>query len=64
MALLRTVLFACLLSFAAAFAPPASALHSCQRQARVPAAISMVTAATKPQRVNKRNREYNKMYKI
>merc|ERR1719478_708029 len=26
-------------------------------------AISMVTAATKPQRVNKRNREYNKQYK-
>ena len=59
---LRTLLLACILAAVAAFTPPASALLRTAPLVRTPA-VSMVTAATKPQRVNKRNREYNKKYK-
>lgn len=61
---LRLLVCACFLALVSAFAPPVSAMHSCHAQMRAPTAtIRMVTAATKPQRVNKRNREYNKKYK-
>merc|ERR1719326_2617485 len=61
MSLLRLCILALALTCAAAFAPaaPRTAVQLQQRGA----AISMVTAATKPQRVNKRNREYNKVYR-
>ena len=60
MALLRLcALFACL-ACAAGFAPAAAPRAVCQQRA---SPVVMVTAATKPQRVNKRNYEYNKQYR-
>lgn len=62
MALLRLVLVLASSLAATAFmpgaAPPRLQLHT-----RPAAAVNMVTASTKPQRVNARNREYNKMYR-
>ena len=57
----RALLLLVAVTCTAAFSPaaPRAAVQLQQRGA----AISMVTAATKPQRVNKRNREYNKVYK-
>ena len=55
------IVVACALSVASAFMPvaPRTTVQLQQRGA----AISMKTAATKPQRVNARNREYNKQYR-
>ena len=59
--MLRLVcLFACV-ACALGFAPVATPRTALLQQQR--AAVCMKTAATKPQRVNKRNYEYNKMYK-
>ena len=64
MGLLRlVVLVACLMSSAAAFAPPSMALRSAVAQQRSASITMMPKAATKPMRVNARNREYNKMYR-
>ena len=64
MGLLRLiVLVACLVSSAAAFAPPSAAVRSAVVQQRSGAVTMMPKAATKPMRTNARNREYNKMYR-
>jgi len=61
--LLRSLLLACCLTIATAFSSQ-GVLHATQLQQRsAVSGVSMVTAATKPQRVNRRNREYNKKYK-
>ena len=61
MALLRIacILFACC-ACAAGFTPAAMLRPDVQQRSSV---ISMKTASTKPQRVNERNRLYNKNYK-
>merc|ERR1719331_3068221 len=61
MGLRLCVLLACAVC-AAAFVPACAPRAACQLQCRS-AIIHMVTAATKPQRVNKRNYEYNKQYR-
>merc|ERR1719454_917303 len=64
MGLLRlVVMVACLVSSAAAFAPPSAGLRSAVVQQRTGSVTMMPKAATKPMRVNARNREYNKMYR-
>ena len=56
------LLLACLVSGSACFAPT-SALRSAQPQQRSASVVMMPKAATKPMRVNARNREYNKQYR-
>ena len=64
MGLLRlVVLVVCLVSSAAGFAPPSVALRSAVAQQRSASITMMPKAATKPMRVNARNREYNKQYR-
>lgn len=60
MALLRLLVLVCACACAMGFSPAAMPRSSTSQRS---AAISMKTAATKPQRVNARNREYNKQYK-
>lgn len=67
MARLLAILFAFCISGAAAFVAPVVQLRgaqSLQQSSRLAADASMMAGAlTKPQRVNKRNREYNKNYR-
>ena len=64
MGLLRlVVVVACLVSSATAFAPPSAGLRSAVVQQRTGSVTMMPKAATKPMRVNARNREYNKKYR-
>merc|ERR1719428_703071 len=61
MAFLRLCLIACACACASAFMPVAP--HTSVQLQQRGAAVSMKTAATKPQRVNARNREYNRQYR-
>ena len=53
--------FVCSAAYMPAYSRPAAVQQPLSSVAALD--IRMVTAATKPQRVNKRNREYNKKYR-
>ena len=63
MAMLRLLALAACAACAAGFMPAVSPVSVQTLGSQRGCAVVMRTAATKPQRVNTRNREYNKMYR-